>query len=172
MSKRDLKKYLSELDKPQLEDQIIDLYRRFKEVKTYYNFAFAPKEEKLLEDAKIKIGKEYFPTTKRRPKARRSIAQKIIKHWLQLGVNPSTIAELMLYNLEIAQQFAMEKEQMSDAFCKSMLNSFVEAITFIKTERLQKDFASRLQNISNQSRSIHWINEEAFRSALQTLEAN
>ena len=40
MSKRDLKKYVSELSKEQLEEQIIDLYDKFKDVNTYYNFVF------------------------------------------------------------------------------------------------------------------------------------
>ena len=45
MSKRDLKKYLSELNKEQLEEQIIELYEKFSPVKVYYNFVFNPKEE-------------------------------------------------------------------------------------------------------------------------------
>ena len=55
MSKRNLKKYLKDLKKAQLEAQILDLYERFKEVKVYYDFAFNPKEEKLLEESKFKI---------------------------------------------------------------------------------------------------------------------
>ena len=54
MSKRALKKYLTELNKEQLEEQVLDLYQRFKEVKSYYNFVFNPKEDKLLEEAKVR----------------------------------------------------------------------------------------------------------------------
>ena len=81
MSKRALKKYLEELTKKQLEEQCMDLYLKFKEVKTYYNFVFNPNEKKLLEEAKVKVSQEYYPTGKRRrPKMRRTIAQKLIKH--------------------------------------------------------------------------------------------
>ena len=38
MSKRELKKYIAELDKEQLGEQLLDLYGRFKEVKSYYDF--------------------------------------------------------------------------------------------------------------------------------------
>ena len=38
MSKRALKSYLDELTKKQLQEQVLDLYTRFKPVKTYYNF--------------------------------------------------------------------------------------------------------------------------------------
>ena len=61
MSKRDLKKYLTELHKKQLEEQILELYEKFSAVKTYYDFVFNPKEETLLKECKIKISNEYFP---------------------------------------------------------------------------------------------------------------
>lgn len=86
MSKRDLKKYLNQLDNEQLQEQIIELYDKFIPVKTYYDFVFNPKEDKLLEESKIKIANEYFPTRSKKAKARRSVAQKYIKHFISLGV--------------------------------------------------------------------------------------
>jgi hypothetical protein len=38
---------------------------------------------------------------------RRSVAQKYIKHFSTLGVDP-IIADVMLYNIEIAQAFSAE----------------------------------------------------------------
>ena len=58
MSKRDLKKYLSELNKEQLEEQIIELYEKFNPVKVYYNFVFNPKEASLLQECKLKISND------------------------------------------------------------------------------------------------------------------
>ena len=91
MSKRDLKKYLSELNKQQLEEHIIELYDKFIPVKTYYNFVFKPNENNLLKDAKLKVSNEYFPIRGKRPKMRRSVAQKFIKHFIQLGVDPFVV---------------------------------------------------------------------------------
>ena len=120
MSKRELKKYLQGLNKKQLEEQINDLYLRFKEVKTFYDFVFNPKEGQLLEECKFKISKEYFPLNRRKAKARRSVAQKHMKHFKQLGVDASVIADVMLFNIEIAQSYSGEKEIKQDAFYKSM----------------------------------------------------
>jgi shikimate 5-dehydrogenase len=61
MSKRDLKKYLFDLNKEQLEEQIMELYDKFKEVKVYYDFAFNPNENKLIKEAKLKVTNEYYP---------------------------------------------------------------------------------------------------------------
>ena len=61
MSKRELRKYLKELTKEQLEEQIINLYDKFPAVKTYYDFVFNPNERKLLQEFKLKVSNEYFP---------------------------------------------------------------------------------------------------------------
>ena len=64
MSKRDLKIYISALNKEQLEQQIVELYEKFSPVKVYYNFVFNPKEDSLVQESKLKIAQEYYPLKK------------------------------------------------------------------------------------------------------------
>ena len=162
MSKRDLKIYLQELTKKQLEEQVLDLYSRFKPVKTYYNFVFKPNEEKLLEEAKFKIGKEYFPVNGRKAKTRRSVAHKITKHFIQLGIEPFIIGDIMFFNIEVAIQYNEDKLVKQDAFYKSMLRSFVDAIQFTKEHGVISDFTPRITTIINKVRSQEWYNLEGF----------
>jgi len=169
MSKRKLKKYLSELKKNALEEQLLDLYERFPLVKEYYDFIFNPKEDKLVQDAKTRISNEYFPVKRRRPKARRSVAQKFIKHFLKLGVEPHLIADVMLYNLEIAQLFAQEKN-VPDAFYKSMLNSFTEAVQFISINALLPEFKQRIVKIYTETQEKEWQFGEGFSRALDIID--
>lgn len=169
MSKRALKKYLAELPKADLEEQMMDLYLRFPVVKEYYDFVFNPKEEKLIQQAKAKISNEYFPLKRKRPKARRSTAQKFIKHFIKLGVDPNLIADVMLFNLEIAQTFEEEKN-VPDAFYKSMLNSFVEAVQFISLNGLLPDFKERIVKIYTRSLERNWLFSEGFSKALDILD--
>ena len=124
MSKRYLKAYLKELTKEQLEEQVLDLYTRFKPVKTYYNFVFKPNEQKLLDEAKFKIGKEYFPVNGKKPKARRSVAQKIIKHFIQLGVEPFVVADVMLFNVEVALEYNAKKKHQTRSFLQELTHQF------------------------------------------------
>ena len=166
MSKRELKKYLHELNKEQLEEQINDLYTRFKEVKTFYDFVFNPKEEKLLDECKFKISKEYFPLSGRKPKARRSVAQKYIKHFKQLGVENSIIADVMLYNIEIAQTYSGEKEIKQESFFKSILKSFEEATSFIYKNELNNEFMHRIKEIVNEAILQKWYNSGFFEKAI------
>ena len=166
MSKRDLKKYLDELSKDQMQEQILDLYTRFKEVKVYYDFAFNPKEDKLLEEAKIKIGKEYNLNV-RKPKARRSVAQKLIKHFKKLEVQPQVIADFMLYNLEMAQIFSSERRIKQESFYVSMLNSYREAVAYVIDYNLDDHFRNRLEKIADESYEQRWFNHVAFENELQ-----
>ncbi|MGJ8736406.1 DUF6155 family protein [Zobellia laminariae] len=169
MSKRKLKKYLNEIDKDAIEEQLLDLYDRFPEVKEYYNFIFNPKEDKLVQEAKTKISNEYFPVRRRRPKARRSVAQKFIKHFIKLGVDPHLIADVMLYNLEIAQVFEKNRN-IPDAFYKSMMNSFTEAVQFISINGLLADYKERIVKIYTITEEQNWQFGEGFSRALDIID--
>lgn len=162
MSKRALKKYLSELDKAQLSDQIIDLYDRFKEVKTYYDFAFNPKEDRLLAEFKTRVRREYFPENGRKAKARPSIAQKRIKKFIRLEVNPETIIEAMLYTIETAQAFSAKRQNCRDPFFRSMFNSFKQAIQFAHYHGFIDIYFPRFHAIVAHCISREWPNKNAF----------
>ena len=170
MSKRDLKKYLTELNKNQLELQLLELYEKFRDVKVYYDFVFNPKEDKLVGEAKVKISNEYFPIKGRKPKMRRSVSQKLIKHFISLGVDSFIIADIMLYNIEIAQTFTAEKIVKSDSFYKSMLNSFEQAIGYMIEKGNLYEFKSRVEKIKNQALTQKWINRSEFEAIIERFE--
>lgn len=166
MSKRELEKYLKTLSKKQLEDQIIDLYSRFKPVKTFYDFAFNPQEEKLLNDFKTRVGKEYFPQGNRKPKLRRSIAQKQIAHFITIGFNPELLLDAMLFNIETAQAYTSERVINQEAFYKSMLKSFQQAVAHAKYQGIFDNYANRFNRIFKIAEEQHWPNTAEFYDSL------
>jgi hypothetical protein len=174
MSKRDLKKYLTELNKQQLEEQVLELYDKFSAVKTYYDFVFNPKEDALLKECKIKIANEYFPQRAsgkpRRPKMRRSVAQKYIKHFTLLGVDPFIIGDVMLYSIEIAQTFSSERLVISESFFKSMFTSFQQAIKFMIANGILDEFMPRIIAINEEVFRQKWYNVPEFNAVLERLE--
>lgn len=165
MSKKDLKEYIQHLTKEQLQDQILDLYARFKDVKEFYDFAFNPKENKLMEECKFKISKEYFPVNGRKAKMRRSVAQNYIRHFKRLGVDSSLIADIMLYNIEVAQTYTSEQFIKQESFYKSMLKSYQEAVTYIRDNGLDNEFRARLNKIVDESIDQSWMNSKGFMMA-------
>ena len=170
MSKRDLKKYISELSKPQLEEQIIELYEKFKDVSVFYNFVFNPNERNIIKDAKIKISNEYYPIRGKRAKMRRSVAQKFIKHFITLGVDAFAIADLMLYHIEIAQTFSSEKIINQDAFFKSMLSSLEQSIAFMIEKGILDDHKSRVVAIKNECIAQNWRNAYEFNALIERFD--
>ena len=162
MSKRAFKKYIKELDKEDLEEQIMDLYERFDDVRVFYNFVFNPNEEKLVRDAKFKIGKEYFPPNNRRAKKRRSVAQKLIKHFLKLEMEPHSLADVMFYNVEIAQAYAADKDNITESFQKSILNSFDQGVKFLVENGIVEDFKPRIKKITLDAHENKWPNSYKF----------
>jgi putative NIF3 family GTP cyclohydrolase 1 type 2 len=174
MSKRDLKKYLTDLDKNQLEEQVMALYEKFSAVKIYYDFVFNPKENVLLKESKIKISNEYFPAKTsgraKRPKLRRSVAQKYIKHFIVLGVDSYIIGDVMLYAIEIAQTYSSEHAVKQELFYKSMLNSFEQAVSFMISNGILEEFKSRIVGISTESQIQNWFNKESFSAVIERFE--
>jgi len=174
MSKRDLKKYLNELNKKQLEAQVVELYEKFSVVKTYYDFVFNPKEDTLLKECKMKISNEYFPQKTsgkpRKPKMRRSVAQKYIKHFILLGVDPFIIGDVMLYSIEIAQTFAAERLVKPELFFRSLFNSFEQAVKFMISNGILEEFKSRIVAINDETIRQKWYNKEEFNAIIERLE--
>jgi hypothetical protein len=160
MSKRDLKKYLDSLDKEMIMEQFLEMYDKFPDVKTYYDFVFNPKEEKLIGEAKAKISNEYFPVKTKRAKLRRSVAQKFIKHFVMLGVDPFGIADVMLYNIEIAQKYTARREMRYSSFYKSMTNSFAQAATYLQANAIYDGFENRFREIAAQAKKQRWQNAD------------
>lgn len=169
MSKRDLKKYIEQLPAENLREQIIELYDKFQAVKTYYDFVFKPNEGKLIDEAKAKIVNEYFPVKRRKPKARRSVAQKYIKHFLSLGLDVFLLADLMLFNLEVIQKFSNQKLQTSDAFYKSALNSFEQLVVYLIENGLTSEYQNRVEVIVAEAQKQQWTNLYAFEIIFEKL---
>jgi putative NIF3 family GTP cyclohydrolase 1 type 2 len=170
MSKRAIKKYLNELNKEQLEEQIIELYDKFNDVKVYYDFVFNPNEDKLLREAKLKISNEYYPVKGKKPKMRRSVAQKFIKHYIRLGVDVFIIADIMLYNIEIAQTFTSEKIVKQELFFKSMLSSFQQTVSFLIEHGILNEFQSRVVAIKDETISQNWVNQYEFNAMVERFQ--
>ena len=170
MSKRELKKFLNQLPKSELEAQIVALYDKFIPVKTYFDFVFNPKEDQLVNDAKVKISLEFYPLKRKRPKMRRSVAQKFIKHLISLGVDEFMIADLMLYAIEIAQTYTSKKTVNSELFFKSMLSSYEQAIRFMIEKGILNEFQNRVEAIKEETIRQDWFNQYEFIAITERFE--
>ncbi len=171
MSKRKLNKYLQTLDAQALREQLMDLYSRFPEVKTYYDFVFDPQEDKLLAEAAGRISEEYFPRRRKRAKARRSVAHKYIRHFRTLGVAPSVLAELMAFNLETALQYE-KLRNCPDAFYRSMYKSYREWGQHLVHHGIYGEYQERFSRFTEAVAAAGWPGQEAFSDFCEQLQNN
>ena len=140
MSKRELKKFLNQLPKSELEAQIVALYDKFIPVKTYFDFVFNPKEDQLVNDAKVKISLEFYPL------------------------------DLMLYAIEIAQTYTDQKTINSELFFKSMLGSYEQAIRFMIEKGILNEFQNRVEAIKEETIRQDWFNQYEFIAITERFE--
>jgi hypothetical protein len=101
---------------------------------------------------------------------RRSTAQKFIKHFITLGVDSFIIVDVMLYNIEIAQTLSSEKQINQEAFYKSMLNSFEQAISFMIEKGILDEFRSRVVAIKEESIKQNWMNKYEFNAIVERFD--
>jgi C4-dicarboxylate transporter len=101
---------------------------------------------------------------------RRSVAQKLIKHFVVLGVDPFVIADVMLYNIEIAQAYSSENLIKQELFFKSMFNSFEQAVDFIISNGIYAEFKMRIGSIFQETVDQKWINQYEFERIISRLE--
>ena len=172
MSKRDLKKYIKELSKEQLEEQIIELYDKFSPVKVYYDFVFNPNEKKLIDAAKVKILNEYFPARGKRSKMRRTVAQKHIKHFQTLGVDIFMIADLMFFTIETAMSYSSKRQVKYETFFKSIFTAYQQAITYSIENGILNDFIERVVDIKEEANRQDWINKYEFNASAEKVDNN
>ena len=105
----------------------------------------------MIGEAKFRISKEYFPQKHRKAKARRSVAHNQIRHFLQFGVDPNLIVDMMLFNIEIAQTFSSDKHNITEAFSKSMFRPFEQVVNYIHQNKLTSEFISRIHKIRDEA---------------------
>jgi hypothetical protein len=101
---------------------------------------------------------------------RRSVAQKLIKHFIVLGVDPFVIADVMLYNIEMAQTYSSENPIKQELFYKSMSNSFEQAVDFVISNGIYGEFKTRISSIHQETLSQKWGNKYEFERIISRLE--
>ncbi|MDO8930722.1 MAG: DUF6155 family protein, partial [Bacteroidota bacterium] len=114
------------------------------------------------EQCRFQISKEYYPIGSRKAKMRRSVAQKWIKKLISLDADASLLADVMFFNIEIAQSFAGEHIIRQETFFTSMYKSFDEALRFVSEKGILTEFRGRIEKIAGDAWDQKWPNRNAF----------
>ncbi len=90
-----IKKYLSQFSKEQLINQILELNKKYKDVKAYYEFSINPDITPKKGNVKEAVLECFFP--KRGYKLRLKDARKAISDFKKLEPDIESLADVMIY---------------------------------------------------------------------------
>ena len=149
-----LKKHLTQFNKEQLIEQIQELHKKYKDVKTYYEFTLNPNSNAQADKVKKLIHKLFNPPFGQDPKLRD--ARKEVTGFKKLSPPEDAIADVMLHYVESGVQFTNNYGDINEPFYNSVAGMFHDACKFIKANGLQEQFKNRCEKIMNDTDGIGW----------------
>jgi hypothetical protein len=93
---------------------------------------------------------------------RRSVAQKWIKKLILFDADASLLADVMFFNIEIAQTFSGEHFIRQESFYTSLYKSYDEALRFVSEKGVLTEFRGRIEKIAGDAIDQKWPNRKAF----------
>lgn len=150
-----LKKHLQQLSKEELIEEIMNLSKKFKDVKTYYEMDLGGTAQQTLivNEVKRKLKKEFVPRGDH-PKA--AVLRKLISDFKKISVFPHDVADVLLYRVELAVEFTNQYGDMWEAFYTATENAYEEALKLIKKHGEEAYFKERCREIQRQTADSGW----------------
>ena len=149
-----LKKYLSQFSKEQLIGQIIELNKKYKDVKNYYSFSLNPDTDALTEKTKQTIYECFYP--KRGYDLKLQEARKAITDFKKLDPGAEVVIDVMVYYVECGVKFTNDYGDIDDAYYTGMVNMFQHAVKMIKSNELESTFKDRAMEIVEDTEDMGW----------------
>ncbi len=150
MRKSSFKKHIDQLDEEGLRSELLLLFDKVKEVKTFYKMELGNEgdRKKMYDKAKKEIEAKYKTKSYRKP--RRPRIQKvnhIIKEIRERSVFEHEMIDIYLFNAECAVGFMDTYEYYSTPLVNTIKNSMEKAISSIKSLGLSSEYQSRCMRI-------------------------
>lgn len=144
LTKTALQKHLQQLEKEELIAEIVHLFGKFKMVNEHFQMEYGEDTKEVVNTYKHKIRKAYFSGRRiRRPKT--ASVKKLIAEFKKVALFDYDVIDLLLYRVENSIEFAKTYEYMTEAFYKSILSAFAEAIGLIVKVNVWSDFRDRCE---------------------------
>ncbi|WP_330924955.1 DUF6155 family protein [Candidatus Sororendozoicomonas aggregata] len=153
----ELKKQLRKKSQNELVEEVAHLYKKFSNVKAFYQASFFNDDSAVLEKYKKIVRDEYIPTGRRQfPRMRASVARKAISDYKKISCSDPGIADIMLTFVESGVWCAKEYGDIDEPFYCSMESMYESAAKFITKENLLNDFKDRLLAIVEDTDKMGW----------------
>lgn len=153
----ELKKHLRSLTPQQLADDIVELYKRYPDVKEYYQVVCSGDDSAVLDKYKTIVRNEFMPTGRQQfPKLRLSVARKAVSDFKKIAKSAAAVADLMVVYVESGVLCTNTFGDIDESFYNSLESMFESALAFIDKNQLFDEFKPRLRAIVKNTRDIGW----------------
>ncbi len=155
MSKANLRKHLQQLTKEQIISIVLELYDARKEAQEYLDFYLSPNEHAKLEEYKNIIREEFVPR-QGKPKCRFRVCNKAISDFKKLQAHPSSVADIMLYYVEVGVTPAVLYGDMWEQYYISLETNFAKAMEYIAKNGCLRELRPRIETLLKSVEKCGW----------------
>lgn len=161
MSKTKLKKELSNLEKEELIDLILEMYTNRKEVHDYLEFWLEPDSDKEAEKTKENIKKTFFFSSDQpRSKPNFTSVKTLIKNFKTICSDAGLVTDILIYACEVHCTWILTKKK----YLKGEYNKVIKQIDNIKENLSEWGetslFDLRIEKLEKTADHIHSVIEE------------
>jgi hypothetical protein len=168
LGRGELKRFLQQLSKEQLINQVLELSRSFPQVQDFYQAKVRPADDAAVRQKyKEVIEHEFFPT-RGFGKARLSVARKAVTDYKKVATSEDGVADIMLHYVEVGMAFTNDFGDIDEPFYLSMARMYASALSHIAKHGLEEQFQPRCARIVEKTQNIGWF----FHDTLCDLYAN
>jgi hypothetical protein len=156
LGRAELKRFLQQLSKEQLINQVLELSRSFPQVQDFYQSKVRPADDAAVRKKyKEVIDHEFFPT-RGFGKMRLSVARKAVTDYKKVAASEDAVADLMLHYVEVGVRFTNEFGDIHEPFYLSMERMYASALSQIAKHSLEEQFQPRCARIVEKTKGMGW----------------
>ena len=153
-----LKKLLAERSKDEIIDFILSLYKSSAAVKQAISAVLSEDYAmQLLEDAKKKLDKIFFPANIARTGFSLKEAKAVVSNFVKVCPNDRLVARLNFHFAKNAVDFTNDFGDIDEPFYNALANHFANAAEVIALyPDMREEFMPQLEKLADETRDIGW----------------
>ncbi|HLG33284.1 MAG TPA: DUF6155 family protein [Bacteroidia bacterium] len=151
-----IKKYLQSLSREELVEQVMELHKKYDDVKTYYKYMINPADKTVAEKYKRVIRNEFFPSRGGYGDPKLRVARKAVNDFKKLSPLSESLVDVMLHYVESGVEFTNAYGDINEPFYNSVASMFYDVCKHIRENNLTPVFEKRCWKIVADTDGIGW----------------
>ncbi len=166
MSKAQLKKFIKELDRAQLEEFVLDIYSDIKPAKDYLDFFLNPDVDKLVDKTQLSLYSRIFrPNGDPVGNLKFTKINDIMKNFTMKVRDAHVVADMMVYLLTLLCEYG-SKYYHDESFVRSLVANFGRLSKWLIKNGLEKEYYDKMNSLIRHTYNIGWSCTDWIRNTI------